>query len=187
MRQAVAHTDELPGNSTVITPSSYTQESWSSTTSPYSQSPYGNSPMSDYAHFGGYIPHGMPSEQPLPGLPSSVSHQQHQQQHHHRMLQAGPPMTHQQLPSLNTAWPSQLIQHSQTNSYSMPHNTIAPAPAPVSSEPLKTVNEKQRRTLSFEQKRAMCQYHEDNPKLRQADIGTMFGVERRCVNTGSLL
>ena len=43
------------------------------------------------------------------------------------------------------------------------------------SQPEKTP----RKTLSAEQKRAMCQYHDENPGTRQADIGAKFGVERR--------
>jgi hypothetical protein len=39
--------------------------------------------------------------------------------------------------------------------------------------------EKSRKTLSTEQKRAMCIYFEENPGTRQADIGARFGVERR--------
>lgn len=41
--------------------------------------------------------------------------------------------------------------------------------------------EKQRRSLSIEQKRQMCQYHEENPGIKQAEIGAKFGVERRLV------
>ncbi|KAF4121223.1 CENP-B N-terminal DNA-binding domain [Geosmithia morbida] len=39
-----------------------------------------------------------------------------------------------------------------------------------------------RKTLSMEQKRAMCQYSEDNPGIRQMDIGKKFGVERSTVS-----
>ncbi|KND95176.1 hypothetical protein TOPH_00650 [Tolypocladium ophioglossoides CBS 100239] len=47
-----------------------------------------------------------------------------------------------------------------------------------SSQPEKTP----RKTLSAEQKRAMCQYHDENPGTRQADIGAKFGVERSTVS-----
>ncbi|PHH59850.1 hypothetical protein CDD81_2429 [Ophiocordyceps australis] len=39
-----------------------------------------------------------------------------------------------------------------------------------------------RKTLSAEQKRAMCQYSDDHPGTRQADIGAKFGVERSTVS-----
>ncbi|KAM3505340.1 hypothetical protein MY10362_002989 [Beauveria mimosiformis] len=42
--------------------------------------------------------------------------------------------------------------------------------------------EKTRKTLTFEQKRDMCLYHEKNPKTRQADIGHVFNVERSTVS-----
>ncbi|KAK5990057.1 hypothetical protein PT974_08320 [Cladobotryum mycophilum] len=43
-------------------------------------------------------------------------------------------------------------------------------------------HEKARKTLSAEQKRAMCLFHEENPGTRQADIGARFGVERSTVS-----
>ncbi|GJN68989.1 hypothetical protein PLICBS_003035 [Purpureocillium lilacinum] len=39
-----------------------------------------------------------------------------------------------------------------------------------------------RKTLSAEQKRAMCLYHDENPGTKQADIGAKFGVERSTVS-----
>ncbi|KHN99550.1 Homeodomain-like protein [Metarhizium album ARSEF 1941] len=47
---------------------------------------------------------------------------------------------------------------------------------------LPSQTEKGRKTLTTEQKRAMCQYHEENPGTRQADIGLRFGVERSTVS-----
>jgi hypothetical protein len=118
-------------------------------------------------------------------------HQQHQHQHQHH---------HPQLPMLNTQWPSQLTNPTPTQSYSAPPLSMTPvsAPATTPSAPptalgLETPRslaapppppppppaEKARKTLSTEQKRAMCLYYEENPGTRQADIGAKFGVERR--------
>lgn len=165
----------------MMQPNSYGQEPWSNI-SPYGQSPYGNSPMNEYANFGQYLSHGLPQE-PLNRMPPPPSQQQHQHGQH-QVAQSPSPMSHAQLPMLNTTWPSQLIDHSHSSSYSAPSKSIAPVPtAPSSTETLSkpAPNDKARKTLSAEQKRAMCQYHEDNPGTRQADIGAKFGVERRWV------
>ncbi len=125
--------------------------------------------MNEYAHFSNYIPHGMPSE-PLSGMPTSLSH--------HTIAHAGH-MTHQHLPMLTTTatWPSELTTHTPSTGYSVSSHTLAPAPmsAMCGAKP----SEKTRKTLTFEQKRDMCLYHENNPKMRQADIGEIFRVERR--------
>jgi hypothetical protein len=39
-----------------------------------------------------------------------------------------------------------------------------------------------RRTLTDDDRRRMCQYHEDNPTVKQTEIGAMFGVERSTVS-----
>ncbi|RKF78678.1 hypothetical protein GcM1_209032 [Golovinomyces cichoracearum] len=39
-----------------------------------------------------------------------------------------------------------------------------------------------RRTLTDEDRKRMCQYHEDNPSKKQAEIGALFGVERSTVS-----
>lgn len=36
-----------------------------------------------------------------------------------------------------------------------------------------------RRTLTDADRRRMCLYHEENPNVKQTEIGAMFGVERR--------
>ncbi|PHH82421.1 hypothetical protein CDD83_3274 [Cordyceps sp. RAO-2017] len=83
-----------------------------------------------------------------------------------------------------------------------PPQTPAPAPAPAPSivppttpvkgsrpsqtpdvgKPPGQLEKMPRKTLSAEQKRAMCQYHDENPGTRQADIGAKFGVERSTVS-----
>ncbi|OBT64903.1 hypothetical protein VE03_06472 [Pseudogymnoascus sp. 23342-1-I1] len=39
-----------------------------------------------------------------------------------------------------------------------------------------------RKTLSDDDRRLMCQIHEDNPGVKQAEIGSLFGVERSTVS-----
>ena len=41
------------------------------------------------------------------------------------------------------------------------------------------LNNRSRTHLTWEDKRAMCQYHEDNPREKQTSIAVKFGVERR--------
>ncbi|KAF4976325.1 hypothetical protein FZEAL_6993 [Fusarium zealandicum] len=159
----------------------YGSDSWTSM-SPYSQSPYSASPLTEYSSFGAFVSHGLPSESMnrMPPPPQPQSHQ---------MIQpTPPPMAHHQLPMLNTTWPSQLTNPTPPlgTSYSAPPLSITPAktaPAPSVDPPkLPTQHEKSRKTLTTEQKRAMCQFHEDNPGTRQADIGARFGVERSTVS-----
>ena len=174
----------------------FTNEAWANL-SPYNQSPYGNSPMADYG-FPNYVHHGLPSES-LSRMPPPPP--QPQPQYHHQMIQPAPSphmpqqppapqphghMGHHQLPMLNTntTWPSQLTNPSpNTGSYSAPPPTTTPVSSTTAAEtPMPPIREeKQRRSLSIEQKRLMCQYHEENPGIKQAEIGAKFGVERRLV------
>ncbi|RCI15246.1 hypothetical protein L249_6464 [Ophiocordyceps polyrhachis-furcata BCC 54312] len=182
--------------------------------------PYDDGPIGDYTTFAQF----MSSH----GLSESINNQTQQQQHlqmiqphpppppppppphhHHHPHPPPPHMCHQQLPLLNTAWPSQLANptptSSSTGSYSAPPLPMTPAPttpvATASSVVPPTTPGKgsrttavdlvkqpgqleklPRKTLSAEQKRAMCQYHDENPGTRQADIGAKFGVERSTVS-----
>lgn len=128
-----------------------------------------------------------PAPSQATGLNHHHNHHQHQHQHQHH---------HPQLPMLNTTWPSQLTNPTPTQSYSAPPLSMTPVSAPATAAPtapptapsIETPRplapppppaEKARKTLSTEQKRAMCLYYEENPGTRQADIGAKFGVERR--------
>ncbi|EER26262.1 hypothetical protein D8B26_003382 [Coccidioides posadasii str. Silveira] len=91
----------------------------------------------------------------------------------------------QQLGPLTMApqWPSMLS--TQPNYAPVP---LAPMPMPmpshlqnlhathVSSSPTP------RRTLTDADRRRMCMYHEENPHVKQTEIGAMFGVERSTVS-----
>ncbi|RFU35756.1 hypothetical protein B7463_g620, partial [Scytalidium lignicola] len=101
--------------------------------------------------------------------------------------------THQQLLPLimpsHPTWPSMLTNPA---SYSAPAPVPAPAPPvaiPPASASLKTTklpaihsNPTPRKTLTDSDRRRMCQYHEDNPTVKQTEIGAMFGVERSTVS-----
>ncbi|KAL8955310.1 MAG: hypothetical protein Q9193_006791, partial [Seirophora villosa] len=50
-----------------------------------------------------------------------------------------------------------------------------PTPTPIPTPP------SGRRTLTDQDRQRMCQYHEENPSVKQTEIGTIFGVERRYV------
>jgi hypothetical protein len=133
---------------------------------------YTQNTMQDYGNFG-YMPpvtHGLPSESlsrmPPPPAPQPIQPQQ---------------QSHPQLPMLimpsHATWPSMLTN---PNSYSAPPVPIPP----VSTAPTKPVRpaasqSTPRRTLTDNDRRRMCQYHEDNPTVKQTEIGAMFGVERR--------
>ncbi|MCJ1357270.1 MAG: hypothetical protein MMC33_007266 [Icmadophila ericetorum] len=104
--------------------------------------------------------------------------------------------SHQQPPPLITAqWPSMLTNPSsntppplQTQTSSgppqlaplAPLTTYNPPPLPPVATPMPAPNT--RRTLTDQDRRRMCQYHEENPTVKQTEIGAMFGVERSTVS-----
>ncbi|KAI4188189.1 MAG: hypothetical protein L6R41_002315 [Letrouitia leprolyta] len=51
-----------------------------------------------------------------------------------------------------------------------------PTPKPIPTPP------SGRRTLTDQDRRRMCQYHEENPTVKQTEIGSLFGVERSTVS-----
>ncbi|KAJ6780734.1 hypothetical protein PWT90_04297 [Aphanocladium album] len=171
MRLETQHTNEPSDPDGMMHSSSYPQTPWHST-SPYSQSPYADSPMNEYAHFPNYMHHGMPSES-VSGMPASLSQPPLTHTGH---------MTHHHLPILTTTatWPSELTAQAQANTYPISSNVLVETP--VSDTCGAKPSEKPRRTLTFEQKRNICLVHEKNPKMRQADIGDQFKVERSTVS-----
>ncbi|KUJ21055.1 uncharacterized protein LY89DRAFT_424139 [Mollisia scopiformis] len=106
-----------------------------------------------------------------------------------RMPQPPPPhTTHQQLLPLimpsNPTWPSLLTNPA---SYSAPPVAIPPVSAPVvkgngAKLPAIHATSTPRKTLTDSDRRRMCQYHEENPSVKQTEIGAMFGVERSTVS-----
>ncbi|TQS38358.1 hypothetical protein Golomagni_01136 [Golovinomyces magnicellulatus] len=98
------------------------------------------------------------------------------------VLGQSPPQQSQPLfaPSHQT-WPSML-----TNSaiLSAPQINFSSSLVPSSrgTESKQGGSSFSRRTLTDEDRKRMCQYHEDNPSKKQAEIGALFGVERSTVS-----
>ncbi|MCJ1389526.1 hypothetical protein MMC18_002383 [Xylographa bjoerkii] len=137
-------------------------------------SPHVQSPTNEYNGFG-YMAnsHGLPTES-LYGRPIQSSYSMHQPQQ----------------PMITTQWPSMLTNPS--SNASSPTPIQAPPPlAPISTfttvhslPPLTTPvpTASARRTLTDQDRRRMCIYHEENPTVKQTEIGAMFGVERSTVS-----
>ena len=85
-------------------------------------------------------------------------------------------------------WPSQITNPSENSppaviplhrpilpvsSKSTPAPTLAPAPAPALSKPTPTLSTS-RRTLTDSDRRRMCEYHNENPNVKQTEIGGKF-------------
>lgn len=139
---------------------------------------YTQTSMADYSGGFAYMPpisHGLPSlpsesisrmpPPPTPIQPPSHSHQNH------------PQLPMLMVPSHPT-WPSMLTNPS---SYSAPPVPIPPLPAgPPLKAPKSAHSQSQpRKTLTDDDRRKMCEYAEANPGVKQTEIGSMFGVERR--------
>ncbi|PVH96247.1 CenpB-DNA-bind-domain-containing protein, partial [Periconia macrospinosa] len=96
--------------------------------------------------------------------------------------------THTQLqPLIMPQWPSMLTSQS---TYVPPIFPSAPVPiTPASATPVSATSTHSgrtsstpRKTLTDQDRRRMCQYHEDHPTVKQTEIGAMFGVERSTVS-----
>jgi hypothetical protein len=127
------------------------------------------SPIYEHGGFGFMQPvqqhHGLPSEQTF---------------NPQRIPQPPPPhTTHQQLLPLimpsHPTWPSMLTNPA---SYSAPPVAIPPASAPVvkgnsngTKLPAIHATPSPRKTLTDSDRRRMCQYHEENPSVKQTEIG----------------
>lgn len=147
---------------------SYGNEAWGDMSSYHHQTT-----MADYGGGFNYMPpisHGLPSES-LGRMPPPPPPQ--------------PQTSHAPLPMLmmpHATWPSQLTN---PNNYG-PHPGGGLVPVPSVTAPLKPsklpsiqTTSQPRKTLTDEDRRQMCQYAEDNPGVKQTDIGARFGVERR--------
>ncbi|KAL8879189.1 MAG: hypothetical protein Q9198_003154 [Flavoplaca austrocitrina] len=60
-------------------------------------------------------------------------------------------------------------------------NMPTPLSAPAAPTPI-PIPQSGRRTLTDQDRRRMCQYHEENPSVKQTEIGSLFGVERSTVS-----
>ncbi|QSZ34927.1 hypothetical protein DSL72_007789 [Monilinia vaccinii-corymbosi] len=99
---------------------------------------------------------------------------------------APPAYTHHQqlLPLImpnHPTWPSMLTNPASSQA---PPVAIPPANSgkPPPKLPALHATPTPRKTLTDSDRRRMCQYHEDNPTVKQTEIGAMFGVERSTVS-----
>jgi Tc5 transposase DNA-binding domain len=104
------------------------------------------------------------------------------------MARPPPYSSHQQLQPLHPLivppqWPSMITSQSSYSATSLPSASITTPTSAVStnSQPLQirqttTGGNTPRRTLTDEDRRRMCQYAEDNPGVKQTDIGCMSTI-----------
>ncbi|KAL2074687.1 hypothetical protein VTL71DRAFT_8466 [Oculimacula yallundae] len=119
---------------------------------------------------------GIPTTQPFPSqrmplLQPSPAH-------------TSPPQLQPLIMPGQSTWPSMMITNP---GYPPPAVTIpVSGPAILRRNGKKTSRSRStsspRRTLTDSDRRRMCQYHVDNPSVKQTQIGTMFGVERSTVS-----
>lgn len=88
-------------------------------------------------------------------------------------------------------WPSQITNPSETSSpppvVHLQHRPILPLSKTVPTIPkLTTLSPKEkptlsssRRTLTDSDRRKMCEYHNENPNVKQTEIGGEFKIERK--------
>ncbi|PGH32465.1 hypothetical protein GX50_04765 [[Emmonsia] crescens] len=96
------------------------------------------------------------------------------------------PYTSQQLLPLSTPsqWPSMLTTQSTFPPVPLPPMPMSSMPTlhPIHTAPVTSTAPTPRRTLTDNDRRRMCMYHEENPHVKQTEIGAMFGVERSTVS-----
>ncbi|KAL2753566.1 hypothetical protein ACRALDRAFT_2111757 [Sodiomyces alcalophilus JCM 7366] len=153
-------------------------------------SPYSQNTMPDYSsfHYGSHSPHGLTSESisrmPPPPVPlQPMQPIQPIQPHHQRQPHAHLSML--TIPTQQPAWPSMLTNPNSYSAHSAPPismpSMVAPTPAKMTRPPGASQSTP-RKTLTDDDRRRMCQYHLENPNMKQTEIGAMFGVERSTVS-----
>lgn len=150
-------------------------------------SPYIQTTMADYGGGYGYMPpishgHGLPSES-LGRMPPPAPPPQPPLQHQHSQPPHHPTLPMLMVPSHPT-WPSMLTNPGGFNTsppVAIPPASAAIPPLQATRPPVPQITSQPRKTLSDDDRRRMCQYHIDNPSMKQTEIGAMFGVERRSV------
>jgi hypothetical protein len=100
------------------------------------------------------------------------------------------PQAHQ--PVYQAQWPSMITNPPNNIAPPLPAGpALAPVTAYASNQarlpivaqpPRPTAGTSSRRTLTDQDRRRMCLYHEQNPSVKQTEIGAMFGVERSTVS-----
>lgn len=85
-----------------------------------------------------------------------------------------PPYTSMPLPMPSHSWPSMLATHSPFHENGLPSAPVPTSVSPSAPAPLRkssTGGSTPRRTLTDEDRRNMCLYHEENKTAKQTDIG----------------
>ncbi|KAK4190110.1 hypothetical protein QBC35DRAFT_112496 [Podospora australis] len=135
--------------------------------------------MPEYGGGYGYIPPiTLPSESiRMPPPPPPQLHPIHQPHPTHTQLPMPLMPSHQP----TTTWPSMLTNPNTYGSHSAPPVAIPPVTTPLKTSKLPAIQttSQPRKTLTDDDRRAMCQYAADHPDAKQTDIGARFGVERR--------
>ena len=156
----------------------------------HDSSPYGTGPgwvdvhaysqsasVSEMGGFG-YMSTGLHSDSISRIAPAPTAIQSQSQQPQPQSTSSPSSHHHPQVPMLimpSHTWPSMLTNPVSYAPPPLPTPAVAPLPP---TKPLRT-SSTPRRTLTDDDRRKMCQYHEENPTAKQVDIGRMFGVERR--------
>jgi hypothetical protein len=124
------------------------------------------SPIHEYQNFQ-YMHHGLPHSLPVEPAFGRMPPPQITHSHHHQQLL---PLI---MPSHPT-WPSMLTNPA---GYQAPPVAIPPHSAPVKATKLPAFRAPSpRKTLTDQDRRRMCQYHEDNPSVKQTEIGGELSV-----------
>jgi len=138
---------------------------------------YSHMPMANYQdeYYGmPHMNHGLPSESIGSHLAPSPFTQSIPSNNYTSQLPP-PPL----LPTQGqVSWPSLQTNPSQNYQSPVPIPSVS---APARQQPkLPTINTSQpRRTLTDQDRRDMCKFADENPGVKQHDIGLRFGVERR--------
>ncbi|CDM33796.1 transcriptional regulator family: Centromere protein B, DNA-binding region [Penicillium roqueforti] len=97
-----------------------------------------------------------------------------------------PPYASMPLPMPSHSWPSMLTTHSPFVASGLPASTtptsVSPSATMCPVRKTSTGGTTPRRTLTDDDRRQMCIYHEENKTAKQTDIGALFGVERSTVS-----
>lgn len=121
---------------------------------------------------------------PLPMEPIYAS-SMHPPQHPHPSPRPAHPQLQPLIMPQMPQWPSMLTSQSTYQPPLFPSAPIPITPAtatPVSAGSTQTRTSTPRKTLTDTDRRRMCQYHEENPTVKQTEIGALFGVERSTVS-----
>ncbi|KAK4953485.1 hypothetical protein LTR66_013643, partial [Elasticomyces elasticus] len=96
-----------------------------------------------------------------------------------------PPYATMSLPMPAHSWPSMLATNPpfpETGMHVSAHASVSPTTPMLPVRKTSTGGSTPRRTLTDEDRRQMCLYHEENKTAKQTDIGALFGVERSTVS-----